>query len=114
MMNRIALLTMVCLIVALFASPAHAGDKTVTLEGKVVCAKCTLHEAGRDECQNVLIVENKKGEVERYYMTKNEVAEEYGDVCMAKNAVRITGTVKKQDGQHWIVASKITPVEEQG
>ena len=114
MMNRIALLTMVCLLVALFASPAQAGGKTVTLEGKVVCAKCTLHQDGQDKCQNVLIVEKKKGKVQRYYMTKNEVAKEYGDVCMAKNPVRITGTVKKQDGQRWIVASKITPVEEQG
>lgn len=111
-MRTFASLCVGILVVALLAMPAVAG-KTVTLEGKVLCAKCTLHKDGQDHCQNVLVVE-KKGKQKQYFMTKNETYEHFGEVCKGSTAVRVTGEVqKKDDGTRWIVASKIEPIDEE-
>ena len=112
-MKKLIALTVVALVAAIMAGPALAGkkSKTVTLEGHVLCAKCALHEEGRDQCQNVLVVE-EKGEKTQYYMAKNETNDDFGEVCRASPSVRVTGKIKKQDGQAWIYASKIEPVED--
>jgi len=101
-----------CLVLA--ATPATAGSKTVTLEGKIVCAKCALHLEDQEKCQNVLVVDNGKGKEKHYFLTKNDVYEEQGDVCMAKPQVVVTGTVSKQDGQRWLTASEMKPLENEG
>lgn len=98
------------LVFAGVAVADHHGAKEVTLEGTVLCAKCKMGEE-RDKCHNVLAVE-KDGKTTHYYMAANEANTEFGDVCMATPAVRVTGMVEKRDGQHWIVASKIERVEE--
>ena len=63
------------LALLLVGSTAVAGEtKTVTVEGKIACAKCTL-QTGAEECQDVLVV--KKGEeTVQYYLTKNDVSKE--------------------------------------
>jgi len=110
-MRRIAFLLMVGL---LFAGAAIAEDaKTVTVEGKVMCAKCALKEEGREKCQNVLVVE-KGDEVEHYYLAATAANEEFGEVCMAKPVVRVTGTLSEKDGHTWLAAEKIEPVEDAG
>ena len=86
--------------------------KEVTLEGAVVCAKCTLHVEGLTDCQNALVVEDEEnGEERQYYLTMNAVNEEFGDVCMGRRPVRITGTLSEQDGQTWIAASQIEAID---
>ena len=97
----------VCL--ALGAGLVSAADP-VTLEGKVMCAKCALKEEGQKKCQNVLSVEDD-GKQSFYYMAKNDVNAEFGEVCMATPTVRVTGKVTEKDGKRWIDATKIEPLD---
>lgn len=90
------------------ASFAFAGEaaKTVTVSGKIVCAKCTLHKADAKECQNV-IVATADGKTTEYYLAKNKVAEDFGHVCQGEKAVVATGTVSEKDGKTWLDATKM-------
>ncbi len=89
-----------------FVALAQAGEeaKSLTLEGEVMCAKCTLKKADATECQDVLVVSegDAKGE---YYIAKNDVAEKFGHVCSSKKAAKVTGTVAEKDGKKWITAT---------
>ncbi len=107
--KRIAVFVALVLGLALVA---HAGEgaATVTLDGKIVCAKCTLKKADAKECQNVLLVKGETGDVE-YYLVKNEISTKFGDVCQKKVAVQVTGTVAEKDGKKWLSATKIEPVK---
>ncbi len=80
--------------------------KEITVEGKVLCAKCSLKEEGRDKCQNVIVVESD-GKQQYYYMAKNATYEEFGEVCQGSPRVRVTGTVTTRDGKDWLSASKV-------
>jgi len=94
---------------ALAADNPHAGKataQTVTLEGQVLCARCTLHEKDQKDCQNVLVVE-QGGNRTSYYLVKNEAYAKLGDVCEASKRVSATGTVETKDGQQWLAASEI-------
>ena len=106
-MKRLVCVWMVALLVSGVA--LAAGDEAVTVEGKVLCAKCKLHEEGRDECQNVLVVE-KGDETMHYYLAPNDVNKEFGDVCMATPMVRATGTLSEKDGHTWLTASRIEKI----
>jgi hypothetical protein len=113
-MNRRAWISVsvLALAIALLAIPVAADDhekKAVTLEGKVMCAKCALHEEGRTKCQNVLVVEGE--ETTHYYISKNATADKFGEVCMGAPEVRVTGMIEMKDGKHWIVADKIEKLE---
>lgn len=81
-----------------------AGD-AVTLEGTMVCAKCTLNE-DRKQCQDVLQTKTDKGEA-NYYIVKNDVSNAFGHVCKDTKNVIVTGTVTEKDGAKWIDASKM-------
>jgi hypothetical protein len=99
------------LLLASFAMLALAAEKAeVTLSGTVVCAKCTLKEPGRKECQSVLVVEGEGAG--QYYITKNDVADAFGHVCGGKKLAVVTGFVEERDGKTWITATKIEPREE--
>jgi len=94
--------------VAALAGFALAGDdaKTVTVSGKIICAKCTMHKDDAKECQNVLVVE-KDGKTVEYYLAKNAVTEDFGHVCKAEKQVVATGTVAEKDGHTWINPTKL-------
>lgn len=93
-------------VVALLCLGAVAGEaKTVTVEGKIACAKCTL-ETGAKECQDVLVVE-KDGETMHYYLAENDVAKEYGHSCMGSKPAVVTGTVEEKDGKMWLTATEM-------
>jgi len=87
------------------------GDE-VTLEGQVICAKCSLGEE-REECQNVLVVK-KDDDKSHYYIKKNAVNSDFGDVCMKKVDVKVTGVVEEADEKMWIAPSKIEKVTAEG
>ena len=80
-----ALVMLSCLVLSAAAIAEEA--ETVTVEGKVMCARCVLHDEGLTECQNVLVVEGGE-EAKHYYLTGTEANEEFGDVCMRFAALR--------------------------
>jgi len=94
--------------VATLAGFAVAGEeaKTVTVTGKIVCAKCSLQKDDATQCQNV-IVADQGGKTVEYYIVKNALAEEFGHVCKGEKSVVATGTVSEKDGKTWITATKL-------
>ena len=107
-MKQIACLLMLAFLVT---GAVVAGEgEAVTLEGKVLCAKCAFEEEGRQKCQNVLVGE-EDGKTMHYYLTATEANEGFGDVGMKSPTVRVTGTVSEKDGKTWMDATKIEPVE---
>lgn len=93
------------------AAPAIAGE-TVTLEGEVICAKCTLGE-DLQKCQNVLKVKNGE-ETTHYYLASTDANKEFGDVCMVAKEVKVTGTVSEKDGKMWLAATEIVTMKKEG
>jgi hypothetical protein len=82
-----------------------AADKTVTVTGKVACAKCALKKAGATACQDVLVVTGENaGE---YYLVKNAVFEKFGHTCRGEKAATVTGTVSEKDGKMWLTATDL-------
>ncbi len=102
-------------VVALaYCAVAGAADVAVTLEGNMVCAKCTLKVEGIDKCQSVLLVKNETGKDAQYWLAPNAVAEAFGDVCTAVKPVTVTGSIEEKDGRKWIAATKIEPRQAPG
>jgi hypothetical protein len=102
------LLALACCVVA------GAADVSVTLEGNIVCAKCTLKVEGVDQCQSVLLVKNTAGNDTQFWLARNAVAEAFGDVCTDIKPVTVTGSIEEKDGRKWIVATKIDPRQAPG
>ena len=105
---KIARLLIALVAVASLAGVAAAGEetKTVTVTGKVVCAKCILKKADAKECQNVLVAEVNGKSVE-YYIADNKLSEEFGHTCMGEKPVIATGTVSEKDGKTWITPTQM-------
>ena len=106
---KILRLLLALVAVATLADFALAGEeasKSVTVTGKIVCAKCTLAKGDAQECQNVIIADENGKKVE-YYLAKNSVSEEFGHVCKAEKAVIATGTIAEKDGKTWITPTKL-------
>lgn len=93
--------------VSLFAAGPDA--KEVTLVGMGKCAKCSLHQA--DSCQNTVTV-NEGGKEEVYFLTENDVSQDFHDnICKKPHEIKVTGVVKESGGKKEIVASKIELVK---
>ena len=99
---------MVLAAAATLAGFALAGEeaKTVTVTGKLVCAKCSLEKADAKQCQNVILAEVDGKSVE-YYLVKNALSEEFGHVCKGEKNVVATGTVSEKDGKTWMTPTKL-------
>ncbi len=63
------------------ASFAQAAETETTLNGTLVCAKCTLKKADATKCQDVLLVKDDAGATTEYYVVKNAAAEEAGHLA---------------------------------
>jgi hypothetical protein len=99
-------LALALVLAAGLAAAATAGDET-TLTGKVVCGKCSLKKAA--ECQDVLVVEGAgAGE---YWITKNDVAKNFGHACKSEKAAKVTGTLSEKDGKKWVTPSAMEEVK---
>ena len=100
----------VCFLVA--NAPAdEGGSKTVTLTGKLVCGKCTLHETKK--CTNVLQV-TKEGKTVNYYLKdKKTFKANHKGICPpdSSKTVKVTGTVTEKDGKKYISPTKVKAVE---
>ena len=112
-MNKLAMLSLVLLFTATLVGSVAANEEAVTLEGKMVCAKCNLKEEGLTTCQNVLVVEIDDVSA-HYYLEKSEANKEFGDVCLAEKRARVTGSVSEKEGKMWIVATEIVLIESEG
>jgi hypothetical protein len=99
---------MVLVAVAGLTGLTFAGDdaKTVTVTGKIICAKCSLHKDDAKECQNVIVADVDGKSVE-YYLAKNALTEEFGHVCKGEKNVVATGTVTTKDGKTWLTPTKM-------
>jgi hypothetical protein len=102
-------LVLAALLIAGVALAAIASEEaqSVTLTGKVVCAKCFLKKADATKCQNVLVVKGEGEAPTEYYLVKNEVAEKYGHVCQGEKGAVVTGTLEEKEGKTWLTASKM-------
>jgi type 1 fimbria pilin len=100
------------LLMAVTTSRLLAADaaKEVTITGKAVCAKCTLHEG--DKCQTVIQAE-VDGKTVNYYLTENDVSKAFHkNICSGPGEqVTATGTVKEKKGKEMLTVSKIEPVK---
>ena len=108
-MHRRILGLLAVLAVVTLTGLVLAGDGAaapVTVEGKLMCAKCALEEAGQEKCQSVVVAGDQK-----YYLVKNDVAEKDGHVCKGEKAVKVTGVVSEKDGRKWIEATEIAEVK---
>jgi Family of unknown function (DUF6370) len=110
MMSKMAVVAVLALAVAGLA----VAEDAVTLQGKVVCAKCVLKNKDFKECQNVLVVSQAAGQEAKddvqYYIVNNEVGKKFGEVCTDAKKTTVTGTVADKDGLKWITPSKMEPI----
>lgn len=88
-----------------FVTTVRADDKSVTLKGEAVCAKCELHETSK--CQTAIRVKEDGKDV-IYYTVNNDVAKAFHkNICQAPAKVTATGTVSEKDGKKMITLTKI-------
>src|SRR5919108_3266918 len=106
-MKTIGMLVLAALVLVGFVGSARAADDEMTLNGTLVCAKCTLKKADATKCQDVLIVKDDQGASTEYYVVKNGTAEKAGHQCKEESKATVTGTVSEKDGKKWVTASKI-------
>jgi Family of unknown function (DUF6370) len=104
-MKTIAKLGLAMALVVGFVAAAGAAEETVN--GKIMCAKCTLKKADADKCQDVLVTKDAAGKVSELYIEKNDVAKAYGHTCQGEKPAVVTGTVTEKDGKKWIAATKM-------
>jgi Family of unknown function (DUF6370) len=85
---------------------ADAAGKEVTITGKMVCGKCTLHIT--KTCQNVVQV-TKDGNTVNYFLAQNDTSIAAHDpICEGgSEKVTVTGTVAEEDGKQVLTPSKI-------
>jgi hypothetical protein len=95
-------LALVCLVACL--GWVAAEDKTVTLDGKVCCAKCEL---GKDKtCATVVVTKEKDKEVV-YYFDKDSNKKFHKDYCQGSTEAKVTAKVTEKDGKKIITVEKI-------
>ena len=99
------------LAVAVLGAPLAAQDaaaETVSLSGKLVCAKCTLKLEGFDECQDVLVVEGEEGAEQLYFVAApHQEGDKVEHTCRGERAVTMEGTLAAKDGKTWITPTKV-------
>lgn len=110
-MLRIALALVLGLGAASLAGSTSADDKkaeTKTIEGKMVCGKCTLEET--KACSNAVKVKEGGKEVVYYIKDKGNKEAYHKGVCPGGSevAVKVTGKVVEKDGKKWIEDAKVT------
>jgi len=81
--------------------------KQVTLEGRLQCAHCALHEG--DKCRDVLMVKEGDKDVRYDVVLTGDAKGQH--VCQGAKNVKITGTVARKDGKNILTATKIEEIK---
>lgn len=106
-MRHLALLS-AALFALSFTSFVRADDsKEVSLQGKLECAHCALHEG--DKCQDVLMVKDGDKEVRYEVELKGDLKSKH--VCSGSKNVKITGTLTEKDGKNILTAEKVEEIK---
>ena len=106
-MRKVKLIAGLCVVLSLSFAGLLTAAEEVTLNGTIVCAKCSLKKADAAECQDVLVTKDDQGTTTEYYVAKNDVSKAFGHSCTREVAATVTGEVSEKDGKKWIAASKI-------
>jgi hypothetical protein len=105
-MRKLNLIAVLGLVLAVSVAGLRAVEE-VTINGTVVCAKCTLKKGDAKECQDVLVAKDDKGVSSEYYIAANEVSKKFGHTCKGESPATVTGDVTDKDGKKWIAPSKM-------
>lgn len=86
------------------STTAQEKAKATSVEGKLVCTKCTLNET--KGCEHAVKVKDGEKTV-TYYIAKNK--DFHKEVCPAGSEldVKVTGTVTEKDGKKTITGAKV-------
>jgi hypothetical protein len=83
-----------------------ARSEEVTLQGKILCARCTLKETAK--CQNAIQVKDGDKTVTYYFIDKGNRESYHEEICGGGTKEgRVTGVVSEKDGKRWIAPSKV-------
>jgi hypothetical protein len=104
-MKTIAKLGLAIALAVGLAATAPAADET--LNGKIMCGKCSLKKADADKCQDMLVTKAADGKVTEYYLEKNDALKTFGHTCQGEKPAVVTGTVTEKDGKKWLAATKV-------
>lgn len=90
-----------------------AEAKATTVEGKLVCTKCTLSET--KGCEHAVKVKDGDKTITYYIVKASEKGfkDYHGKVCPAGSDldVKVTGTVAEKDGKKTITNAKVEPTK---
>jgi hypothetical protein len=109
MLRSILALSVMFAAVGLVAFAEDKKAESKTIEGKMVCAKCTLKLEGIKACTNAVKV--KEGDKDVVYLIKDTGNKEkyHKAICGAdaEQDVKVTGKVVEKDGHKWIEDAKV-------
>jgi hypothetical protein len=94
-------------VVANFSATAQEKKDSKTIEGKMVCGKCTLGET--DKCSNVVKVKEGGKDVNYFISDKGNKETYHKGVCPSGKEVdvKVTGKVVEKDGKKTIEDAKV-------
>ena len=105
-MKRIALAAILAVSFAAFTSAQDKKDEKKTLEGTLVCTKCSLTET--TACEHALIVKEGDKKI-TYYIADKGGKEPYHGKCCRNDVegVKVTGKVVEKDKKKTIEEPKV-------
>ncbi len=106
-MRRFVSGVIVLFLVLAFNAVSGGADDAVSLDGEIVCARCTLKVKGVNECQNVLLAKDAEGKETQYWLAAGPAADAFGEVCDSKRPATVVGRVEEKDGRKWIAVDRI-------
>jgi hypothetical protein len=104
---------LVMLALARLATGAlQTADKEVTLQGKIMCAKCALNLNGIRKCTTCIQVKEGDKDVVYLFLDKGMKEAYHHEICGggAKEGT-VTGTVFEKDGMKWIKPKEVKYVK---
>ena len=95
-------------VLGVFALPARAADKEVTLKGTILCAHCALKDKDVKGCTTAIQVKEGDKTVVYLFDDKGKKEDYHEAVCGGdKKEGTVTGVVTEKDGKKWIKPSKV-------
>jgi hypothetical protein len=107
-MRLMATFLSVFVLAGVLALTAQAADKEVTLQGKIMCAKCALNLKGVRKCTTCILVKEGGKDVVYLFLDKGMRETYHHEVCGggAKEGT-VTGIVFEKDDRKWIKPKEV-------